>query len=95
MVLGLKKKIKAVCGFCKESEIHITENYSDFRGKRHKKIKVTGGYLVITTYNHYKPICSRCWPRAMALLESPDQFLSIDGVTLTTKEGGIYEFTIR
>jgi len=63
------KERKLKCSFCEAKVIKIREGFAFRMGLRIRKIRITGGYLLISTFNSRLPICSNCWYKASVYLE--------------------------
>ena len=61
------KHQKRECAFCGQS-FNVTISGIDRMREHFKRLKVTGGRLVISSYTNQTPICSKCWFRAVSLL---------------------------
>ena len=63
------KVTKVHCAFCGEKVVK-RESFAFRMGTKIRKLRVTNGYLVITSYSNQLPICKNCWQKVIDLLSN-------------------------
>ena len=66
------KKTKVECVFCKARTIFVTESTIERGSKIHKRLRVKGGFFLVSSYTNRLPICLDCWARVSDQLEKPN-----------------------